>query len=150
MLGSVFVCLRCLSFRACVCVSALHVSSLCSVCLPLSVCGFVAASLPPPLGCFRVAPWPSKFLVLLVPPSGYLVASCDGLVALPIAWSVVVHCFLAGCSFCLQQICIFSASRLFLSQNDIFCTSSFFSASSLRFFSTSSFFTASKPFERAS
>ena len=55
-----------------------------------------------------------------------------------------------GCSFFLQQICIFSASRLFLPQNAVFCTSSFFSASSLRFFSTSSFFTASKPFERAS
>ena len=54
-----------------------------------------------------------------------------------------------GCSFFLQQICIFSASRLFLSQNDIFRTSSFFSASSLRFFHLQ-FFTALKPFERAS
>ena len=59
-----------------------------SVCLafalgPSVVCLWFCGRLPPPLGCFRVAPWPSKFLVLLVPPSGYLVAYCDGLVALP-------------------------------------------------------------------
>ena len=73
-----------------VCLCSVRVFSVASVCLPfalgLSVVRlvvFVVASLPPPLGCFRVASWPSNFLVLLVPPSGYLVASCDGLVALP-------------------------------------------------------------------
>ena len=91
LLGSFCVCLRCLSFFACLFAFALHVSSLWPLCaspfaLGLSVVRlvvFVVASLPPPLGCFRVASWPSNFLVLLVPPSGYLVASCDGLVALP-------------------------------------------------------------------
>ena len=54
--------------------------------------------LPPfPLGCSRVASWPNQASAGLVPPSGYLVASCDGLVALPVAWSVVVLCFLASC-----------------------------------------------------
>ena len=91
LLGSFCVCLRCLSFFACLFAFALYVSSLWPLCaspfaLGLSVVRlvvFVVASLPPPLGCFRVASWPSNFLVLLVPPSGYLVASCDGLVALP-------------------------------------------------------------------
>ena len=80
---SVFLCLL-------VCLCSARVVSVISVCLPLCtwalccvVVVFVVASLPPPLGCFRVAPWPSNCLVLLVPPSGYLVASCDGLVALP-------------------------------------------------------------------
>ena len=90
-LGPFCVCLRCLSFFACLFAFALYVSSLWPLCaspfaLGLSVVRlvvFVVASLPPPLGCFRVASWPSNFLVLLVPPSGYLVASCDGLVALP-------------------------------------------------------------------
>ena len=73
-----------------VCLCSVRVFSVASVCLPLCIglsvvrlVVFVVASLPPPLGCFRVASWPSNFLVLLVPPSGYLVASCDGLVALP-------------------------------------------------------------------
>ena len=91
LLGSVFVCLRCLFF-VCLCASALPVSSLCFLfASPFAlglfvVCLWFCVCFPPsPLGCFRVAPWPSKSLVLLVPPSGYLVATCDGLVALPIA-----------------------------------------------------------------
>jgi hypothetical protein len=87
-----FVCVSPLFVFLCllVCLCSARVFSVASVCLPfalgLSVVRlvvFVVASLPPPLGCFRVASWPSNFLVLLVPPSGYLVASCDGLVALP-------------------------------------------------------------------
>ena len=52
---------------------------------------------PLPLGCSRVASWPNQASAVLVPPSRYLVASCDGLVALPVAWSVVLLCFLASC-----------------------------------------------------
>ena len=79
----VFLCLL-------VCLCSARVFSVASVCLPLctwalccAACGICGRLPPSPLGCFRVASWPSKFLVLLVPPSGYLVASCDGLVALP-------------------------------------------------------------------
>ena len=78
-----------------------RVSSVASLFLPLhwalgcaasSVCG----CLPLPLGCSRVASWPNQASAVLVSP-WYLVASCDGLVALPVAWSVVVLCFLASC-----------------------------------------------------
>ena len=51
-----------------VCLCSVRVFSVASVCLPfalgLSVVRlvvFVVASLPPPLGCFRVASWPSNF-----------------------------------------------------------------------------------------
>ena len=52
---------------------------------------------PPSLGCSRVVSWPNQAPAVLIPPSGYLIASCDGLVASPVAWSVVVLCFLASC-----------------------------------------------------
>ena len=72
-------------------------SPLCTGALGCAACG-VCGCLPPfPLGCSRVASWPNQASAVLVPPSGYLVASCDGLVALPVAWSVVVLCFLASC-----------------------------------------------------
>ena len=86
-----FVCVSvvCLSLLACL--PLLCTCLLCGLCVPpplhlgslLCGCGRCGRLPPSPLGCFRVASWPSNFLVLLVPPSGYLVASCDGLVALP-------------------------------------------------------------------
>ena len=100
------VCFRWLSPFACMCAFVgsclfcglsvspppLHWGSrLCCLCC-------VWLSPPFPLGCSRVASWPNHASAVLVPPSGYLVASCDGLVALPVSWSVVVLCFLA--SFC--------------------------------------------------
>ena len=93
----------CLLLLGCVPLLA-RVSSVASLFLPLctgalgcAACG-VCGCLPPfPLGCSRVASWPNQASAGLVPPSGYLVASCDGLVALPVAWSAVVLCFLASC-----------------------------------------------------
>ena len=100
LLGSAFVCLCCLSFRACLCASALHVSSLCFLFASPFVLGLFVVWLwscgcfpPSPLGCIRVAPWPSKFLVLLVPPSGYLVASAT-------AW---LPCLLLGVLWCIAS-----------------------------------------------
>ena len=90
LLGSFCVCLRCLSFFACLFAFALYVSSLWPLCAsPLHLgsllCGLWYLWSPPSLPPSVVSVWrPGPvILVLLVPPSGYLVASCDGLVALP-------------------------------------------------------------------
>ena len=129
--------------------------------LGLSVVLLVAVS-PLPLGCSRVASWPNQASAVLVPPSGYLVASCDRLVALPVAWSVVVLCYVAPwqqrplalcgvtglpstpwdiccCELCapsLRRLQLFSAANMFF-----FCLTAF-SASNTRFF-TSCIFSAS-------
>ena len=95
---SAFVGPRCLSVRVCLCAFALRVSSLCVLFFSpfaLGLCDvwlWCCGCFPPsPLGCIRAVSWPSNFLVLLVPPSGYLVASAT-------AW---LPCLVPGVLWCI-------------------------------------------------
>ena len=104
---SAFVGPRCLSVRVCLCAFALRVSSLCVLFFSpfaLGLCDvwlWCCGCFPPsPLGCIRAVSWPSKFFSFAGPSLWVSGCFCDGLVALPCAWGVVVHCFLAA--FCLM------------------------------------------------
>ena len=87
----------CFCLRVCGCLSVavvrLSVGGWVSLCL-----SFVwLLSAPSPAGCCFPSPavgplWRPGPVSTLVPPSGYLVAFCDGLVALPYCWGVVVLC----------------------------------------------------------
>ena len=52
---------------------------------------------PSPLGCLLVFSGP--VILLLVPPSGYLVVSCNGPVVIPLAWLVVADWLLSSLCF---------------------------------------------------
>ena len=101
LLWVVFFCwCFCLRFCGCLlfglCVPPLVLWSFLGCCF-LMCCG----RLPSPLTLFSLSPSVVPFrrpgpVTVLVPPSRYLVASCDGPVALPNAWGVVVLCFLAS------------------------------------------------------